>query len=400
MLIPLAYGQSFSLNPAEQEIISGTHKFKLENKEYEVGFTILGGRVSRFGTDFGILVIEVVTSKDKPALLELSLPRDFVSDVLRGLPPLDTGKVGKAMGQLLIDTKGIYVEGTGSLTPHFLEVADSDILSLGCNVNTVLKVSLPPATTTVTINNVEPYYGISPAISVQTDRCMYLPGEPVIVRGKYFNSYPESTDVSLRITSADRRSVFETNTGLIDVNQSFSTVLTPKSPGIYYINATSTKLGVGESGFFIVKGPALFPIEIQGNTYMLGVDSTSPSYDFIFSMINKQFLVVLTGEDKVEGRTKITLPKDLLDGDLFVKLDGFKSEDHQVSENMTHSIIVTNYARENTKSIISITGTTVVPEFSTGILIVSIAIGMVLIIVRKKSLNLCSTKAGKIVKWV
>ncbi len=382
LISPMSYAQSSSPNLPGGDIRSGTHVLKFADKEYHIQYSIIGAIVKGFHVDFQYLAIDIITMPGESGTLELSLPKDFINGTLKGLPPLDRGQVGKSMGQFVMDVKGLYVEGKKPSGPPFLEVADADILSLGCNTDTVLKLILPPGTNRVHINNNDPLYGESPTLDVQTQQCMYELGEPVLIMGRYYNPFPESTQITLRITSSDGHNILENSTGQITPNHHFSSVFVPERPGIYYINATSTKLPLSSSIFFIVRGAALLPFGVGGKTYIIKMDSTSSSYAFTLSVINKELQVQLSGVTDTIGHSEITLPKDLIDGNLSVKFDGFKSANSRTSENITHLIVAADYIHGNATNLLHIVGTTAIPEFPLVFVILGSAIASVIFLSR------------------
>jgi outer membrane protein assembly factor BamB len=103
----------------------------------------------------------------------------------------------------------------------------------------------------------------------------------------------------------------------------------------------------------------------QTQSYPVTVLSNSALSDFQFSQPNMQVSISATGPKGMSSFCNFTIPKSLLDGPWTAYVDG-GSVTPTVVENDTHTFVYVPYAHTGTQ-VITIKGSTVVPEFQTGI---------------------------------
>ena len=121
-------------------------------------------------------------------------------------------------------------------------------------------------------------------------------------------------------------------------------------------------------------------------TYTFVVHSNSTIEDFNFDLNQKQISFNVTGPNQTTGFCKIAIPKELLDGDFPVYLNGepmTEGRDYTKTINGTHSIIQITYSHSTHQ--IEITGTHTIPEFSTWTApTILLAATLVVVIYKKK----------------
>jgi len=121
-------------------------------------------------------------------------------------------------------------------------------------------------------------------------------------------------------------------------------------------------------------------------TYTFVVSSNSTIEDFNFDMHQKQISFNVTGSNQTTGFCKIAIPKDLLDGDFPVYLNGepmTEGKDYTKTYNGTHTIIQITYSHGT--HLIEITGTYTIPECSTWTTpTILLAATLVIVIYKKK----------------
>jgi len=121
-------------------------------------------------------------------------------------------------------------------------------------------------------------------------------------------------------------------------------------------------------------------------TYTFVVSTNSTIEDFNFDLHQKQISFNVTGPNQTTGFCKIAIPKDLLDGDFPVYINGepmTEGKDYTKTYNGTHTIIQITYSHST--HLIEITGTHTIPEFYTWTApTILLAATLVIIIYKKK----------------
>jgi len=121
-------------------------------------------------------------------------------------------------------------------------------------------------------------------------------------------------------------------------------------------------------------------------TYTIVVHSNSTIEDFNFDPNQKQISFNVTGPNQTTGFCEIVIPKVLLDGDFPVYMNGepmTEGRDYTKTINGTHAIIQITYSHST--HLITITGTTTIPELSTWTApTILLAATLVIVIYKKK----------------
>lgn len=242
------------------------------------------------------------------------------------------------------------------------------------------------------------------SLIVQTDKHLYKPGEDVTVQGEIMSSVLADLGdigvISIQVTDNKGTMVSDAEAE-IDSDGMFDTSFTlPEDAelGAYTVNATieteadvldtldaSISAQLSKSVKFAVVSPFAFAVKAEGKDFEVGVASNSSSVRaFAFEQSDKKVSFTVEGETGTRGVAEVTLPKELLAGQLTVSIDG-----RAVAEESNDVIVTSDTATEMTLEInyphsehtIEIVGTSVVPEFPVSLLVMVGALGSVIAII-------------------
>jgi hypothetical protein len=113
------------------------------------------------------------------------------------------------------------------------------------------------------------------------------------------------------------------------------------------------------------------PIQISGVTYYVSTTSNSTVSGFSFNQSAKEISFNVTGASGTKGYCNVTIPKALLGGSFTVLVDGSTVTPTQTSNATCTSLYIT-YTQANHK--IQITGTTIIPEFPSNMILATLMI--------------------------
>jgi len=159
--------------------------------------------------------------------------------------------------------------------------------------------------------------------------------------------------------------------------------------------------GIGDSPYIIdvnnqdnypLAGPFgitehVFNVTVDDTTIPVAISSNSSISEFDFSEASLQVSFNVTGLTGTTGFCNITLPEDLLWGDFSVYMNGeplVEGLDYTRTYNGTHNIFHTTYTHSS--HLIEITGTHVIPEHSSLIILSLLLIATLLIVTNEKRL--------------
>jgi len=109
-----------------------------------------------------------------------------------------------------------------------------------------------------------------------------------------------------------------------------------------------------------------YPIEWNGETYHISIRSISSDHNLTFSQPNKEVTFNIRGPEGIDGICTVAIPVELLGGNFTVIFDG-KPLDYEYSQNSTHAFIDFEYTPGLHE--VNVVGTTVIPEFSSSLII-------------------------------
>lgn len=249
------------------------------------------------------------------------------------------------------------------------------------------------------------------SLVLQTDKRLYKPGEEVTIQGSIWSNLLTQLgeDVNaITIEVGDNRgNVVADEEVEIDNDGEYSMAfILPNDArlGAYTINTNidvdanilaqleaSLAAKIKASSRFEVVSPVAFAVKAEDKQFEVDVASNSSSVtDFAFEQGEKKVSFKVEGETGTRGVAQVTLPKELLSGQLMVSIDG-----RAVAEDSNDVIVTSDTATEMTLEInyphsehtIEITGTNVVPEFAVSMLVMAIALGSIVAIASKNRHN-------------
>lgn len=239
------------------------------------------------------------------------------------------------------------------------------------------------------------------SLTIQSDRHLYKPGEDVTVSGSVLTSLladlgGDISVISIEVTD-NKGTVVADEDADLDSDGVYSMTFTLPDDaelGAYSMNATiqadadllgtldaSVSAKLKSTAKFVVVSPMAFAVNAEGKNFEVTVASNSSSVtDFAFEQAEKKVSFKVEGETGTKGVAQVTLPKELLAGQLMVSIDG-----RVVAEDSNDVIVTSDTASEMTLEInyphsehtIEITGTSVVPEFPVTFAVMAAAVASV-----------------------
>lgn len=233
-----------------------------------------------------------------------------------------------------------------------------------------------------------PSYGSSYNIEgLSTDRPTYHRGDLVTITGTLKEDGEPKADVYVSIEVYGPDGTVWVDAQKTDEQGKFTSSFRLASDaklGNYTVYATY--LGVVKSVSFFVEAKTIplttytFELIWEDRSFLVEILSNSTISSFEFSQPNKQVSFNVSGEDGTRGLAKVTLPKELLSGQLTVFFDDEPIE-FQLQENSTHSFITISYTHGVHQ--VKVQGTVVIPEFHSGLLVLVLTIFISLLVLRQ-----------------
>jgi MG2 domain-containing protein len=238
------------------------------------------------------------------------------------------------------------------------------------------------------------------SLTFETDKHLYKPGEHVSIEGSILTSVlADLGDVSfvvLEVTDNKGHIVAEDESDF-DSDGMFEMAFTlPEDSelGAHTVKATveadaellgtldaSIQAQLSKSVKFAVVSPVAFAVKAEDKDFEVNVASNSSEVrDFAFEQAEKKIEFTVEGETGTRGVAQVTLPRELLAGEMTVSIDG-----RVIAEDSNDVIVTSDTATEMTLEInyphsehtIEIVGTSVVPEFPISMLVMVGALGSV-----------------------
>lgn len=230
------------------------------------------------------------------------------------------------------------------------------------------------------------------SLEVHTDKHLYKPGEDVKIEGSILPSVLTSLGdislISIKVTD-NKGVVIADDDAQADSDGMFDTTITIPEDGdlgAYTVNASinaqadlldtldaNISAQLSKSIKFAVVSPVAFAVKAENKDFEVSVASNSSSVrDFAFEQAQKKVSFTVEGVSGTMGVAQVTLPKELLAGNMTVSIDG-----RTVAEDSNDVIVTSDTATEMTLEInyhhsqhmIEIIGTSVVPEFPVAMLV-------------------------------
>jgi hypothetical protein len=242
------------------------------------------------------------------------------------------------------------------------------------------------------------------SLTVQTDHHLYKPGEKVTVNGDVSSQLLASlqgTSLILVQVQDNNGNVVNNGTTQLDSNGGYTASFTLPSDakqGDYTVQAklevkadllgalsADVKAQLQSSTKFVVVSPNAFAVKAHSDSgaeqdFDLQIASNSTVSNVNFDQSKKQISFQVTGQSGTHGVTQITIPKAMLSGDISVAIDGNAVADNDIivtSDNDTATTLEINY--HHSTHTVTITGTTVAPEFPWPVLMMAGALGAMIV---------------------
>jgi hypothetical protein len=131
------------------------------------------------------------------------------------------------------------------------------------------------------------------------------------------------------------------------------------------------------------------PVTVDSTTYYVTTESNSSVTDFNFSQVAKSVYFNVSGATGTKGWVNVTIPKVLLNGEWTILIDG-TSTTYIKAENETHTFLYINYTHST--HTITITGTTVVPEYMPQVMLITLIIATIALALIKRKVYILGNK--------
>jgi hypothetical protein len=231
-------------------------------------------------------------------------------------------------------------------------------------------------------------------VAVDSENHLYHPGETVKVRGSVWGEVIDRVQslnlIKVEIKDGGGDVVAMSDADLNRETGTFATSLKlpENAPGGTYtvesrIELEADALGIVEavtsatlqsSTRIAVAEPQTHDVTLDNQTYTVKVASNSDLDGFEFKQKDKAVSIFAEGDTGTTGVMEISVPKAMLSGEMAVFIDGSLAPEEQVilkSDTETETTFEINYSHSIHQ--IEVTGTTVVPEFSSILAMAAVA---------------------------
>jgi cytochrome c-type biogenesis protein CcmE len=230
-------------------------------------------------------------------------------------------------------------------------------------------------------------------MTLQLENHLYQPGDEVKLKGLVWSDIMKNVkglntvkielkDIQGKVLTQQNATVqsdgaFEASLGL----------LAGASPGVYSAQA-SVGLGADSLGivqkltssalrssinFVVASAPTIHDIKEEGRNFPVSIASNSDISGVELNKQAKKLAFTVNGQDGTLGVSKVTIPKELLSGDMTVLIDGSLTTDVLQNSTTDATTLEINYKHSTHK--IEVAGTNVVSEFPYALITMAIALG-------------------------
>ncbi len=249
----------------------------------------------------------------------------------------------------------------------------------------------------------------SNSFALQTNQHLYKPGDTVMIEGSLWadllTSLSGDETVTVKVLDRTRNVIYETDAE-ITTDGNYSTDFTfpsDASKGAYTISTSvqtdadlsnlvgvKGKANLGASTKIVVVPPQVFKVDVENHgefDVKIATNSTVNSVDF--NGEQKKVSVTVEGQSGTKGVSHISIPKNMVSGEMQVMIDGQIVANDQVvvtKHTATETEVEVNY--QHSVHTIDVIGTQAVPEFGTiAGLILAVAIISIIAVSAKSKLS-------------
>ncbi|MGQ0638888.1 MAG: MG2 domain-containing protein [Nitrososphaerota archaeon] len=236
------------------------------------------------------------------------------------------------------------------------------------------------------------------SFTIQTDRHLYKAGDEMQIEGTIWSNLilqlGGANLVKIQVTDNKGTVVYSDDATVdsdgkftakftlpVDAQKGAYTIRTNIETGVHTVDTltldakanlqTDTKIVVASSSAHVIKA--------EGRDFTVKIASNSNVDNVEFKKEEKKVTFRVEGETGTKGVTQVTIPKAMLSGEMMVTIDGKVAASDDV-------IVTSNTEAETTLEInyhhsihtIDVVGTNVVPEFSSSLLVMTVAVISVL----------------------
>jgi len=276
----------------------------------------------------------------------------------------------------------------------------SQALAQGSDDNTDVQVDYESSYPNLTADVTKP-------LTIKLEEHLYHPGDIVAAKGFVWTELLNQVDalnvVKVEIKDGAGNVVAREEATIIKNDGSYSTslrILESAGKGTYgaeaRIELEADALGIVESITsaalqssmrFAVATPEDYPVIVEDRNFTVMIASNSGINDFQFKQQEKRISFFVEGESGTKGVTEVTIPKELLSGEMKVFMDQNLVVEEDVivkSQTAAETTFEINYAHSIHR--MEVTGTNAIPEFPVAALAaVAAVVGSVALISRTRS---------------
>lgn len=255
-----------------------------------------------------------------------------------------------------------------------------------------------------------PAVSASNSFALQTNQHLYKPGDTVMIEGSLWTdllaSLTGDETVTVQVFDRTRNVIYETNAEITTDGTFLTEFALPSdaAKGAYTISSsiqTDTdlsglvgvkgKANLGASTKITVVPPQVFKVEVENHgEFDVKVATNSTVNSVKFNGEQKKVSVTVEGQSGTKGVSHISIPKDMVSGEMQVMIDGqIVANDQVVVTKHTEAETEVEVNYQHSIHTIEIIGTQAVPEFGTiAGLILAVAIISIIAVSARSKLNI------------
>lgn len=240
--------------------------------------------------------------------------------------------------------------------------------------------------------------GVTKPLTIKVDQHVYQLGEDIVVEGSVWSEIIDNADatevVKLELKNQEGNIVERKDAPVNDQDGNFETtieLLDSAGEGVYTLEAglelgtdalgiieTITSAALRSSAQFTVSEPVDYAVNAEDQDFTVDIASNSEVDSFEFNQEEKKVAFVVDGDDGSAGFAEVTIPKNLLSGEITVFVDeNVIAANDVVLESNTETEITLEINYHHSIHQVEIMGTNVVPEFPIVALVIGTTMAMV-----------------------